>query len=264
MTSFPWENLKAETLRSVCKDLGADSTTKRNRDAMVAFLKDVETRGLASVFSSHEGPPATKTAAVAIPADASPATVSLPHDGAPEDIEMNFGLGEEPTCGCEHGWLSPRTKFVLKVTAGVAQDLVRDTGELAGEYGHVGATYLANYMSADLLPRGKKAAGDWVEGFSMLFEIISQVFEDGKIPTADEVDKALELANRSQLKLFTAYAKKGAGCEDALEALVRGAKSDWEGEDFKDTYCEEEEWNALPTCAKHDFDWNLAIDMLAG
>jgi hypothetical protein len=37
-TAFPWTKLKAETLRSVCRDLGAGATTRRNRDGMIAFL----------------------------------------------------------------------------------------------------------------------------------------------------------------------------------------------------------------------------------
>ena len=45
MPPFPWHSLKAETLRTICKELGASSITKGKRDDMVLFLRDVETLG---------------------------------------------------------------------------------------------------------------------------------------------------------------------------------------------------------------------------
>ena len=45
MAPFPWESLKAETLRSICKDIGISLGTKRKREDMIASLKEVETRG---------------------------------------------------------------------------------------------------------------------------------------------------------------------------------------------------------------------------
>jgi hypothetical protein len=45
MSSFPWDTLKAETLRSMCKDLGAGPVVKRNKENMVSFLEDIEKRG---------------------------------------------------------------------------------------------------------------------------------------------------------------------------------------------------------------------------
>jgi hypothetical protein len=153
----------------------------------------------------------------------------------------------------------------LVVTAGVAQDLIRDTGDLAGVYGYVGPTYLAEYMPANVLPRGKKAAAQWVEGFGMLFEVISEIFDAGMVPTPDELEQMLALAkNKKRQKLLRYYAINGASNEDVLEALVMGAKYDWEEGEFKDTYCEDEEqWDELPTCATHDFDWDTALDVLA-
>ena len=41
MASFPWDQLKAETLRLVCKDLGAGSAIKRNRESMISFLINI-------------------------------------------------------------------------------------------------------------------------------------------------------------------------------------------------------------------------------
>jgi hypothetical protein len=45
MSSFPWDTVKAETLRSMCKDLGAGPAVKRNREDMVLFLEDIMKRG---------------------------------------------------------------------------------------------------------------------------------------------------------------------------------------------------------------------------
>lgn len=45
MSSFTWQSLKAETLRAVCRDLGAGPAIKRKRDDMISFLKDVDNLG---------------------------------------------------------------------------------------------------------------------------------------------------------------------------------------------------------------------------
>lgn len=45
MSAFPFHELKAETLRLMCKDLGAGAGVRRKREDMIAFLKDVEKRG---------------------------------------------------------------------------------------------------------------------------------------------------------------------------------------------------------------------------
>ena len=154
---------------------------------------------------------------------------------------------------------------LLPATAGLAIDLVRDTGELAGEYGHVGATFLSNHIHPRYLPRGKKSAAAWVDGFAMLFGVIHEIFDAGRVPTADELVQTLSLTkDKNQKKLLRAYAKNGAGSEEVLGALVKGAKYDWEEGDFEDTYSGSTEWDTLPTCAKHDFDWSLAEDVLTG
>lgn len=48
--TFPWEILKAESLRTVCRDVGHIG---RTRDAMVDFLKTVETLGRMLAFPIH-------------------------------------------------------------------------------------------------------------------------------------------------------------------------------------------------------------------
>lgn len=45
--TFPWEKLKAESLRTVCRDVGHIG---RTRDAMIGFLKTVETLGCLLAF----------------------------------------------------------------------------------------------------------------------------------------------------------------------------------------------------------------------
>ena len=59
-----------------------------------------------------------------------------------------------------------------------------------------------------------------------------------------------------------AYGKQGAGLDSVLEALVFGAKEEWEQNDFKAMHCYGKEWHAIPTCMEHDLDWSLAVDML--
>ncbi|KII84795.1 hypothetical protein PLICRDRAFT_57315 [Plicaturopsis crispa FD-325 SS-3] len=47
---LPLELLKAETLRSICQDLGAGKNLPRNRGDMIAFLEDVDAQGLDSAL----------------------------------------------------------------------------------------------------------------------------------------------------------------------------------------------------------------------
>jgi hypothetical protein len=138
---------------------------------------------------------------------------------------------------------------------------VLDTGELAAEFGHVGGVYLAHHIPSDQLPRGKKAAALWVEGFSAIFGVIHEIFKAGDIPCTPTLLEALRKLPKKKLKLVQAYEKPGTEIGSALEALVQGAKEEWKGE-FADTHCDAD-WDALPVCAKHDFDWILAADMLA-
>ncbi|KAN0118828.1 hypothetical protein V8E52_004600 [Russula decolorans] len=44
-SKIPWDKLKADTLRAICRDLGANPG-KRKREGMLEFLRAVETTGL--------------------------------------------------------------------------------------------------------------------------------------------------------------------------------------------------------------------------
>ncbi|THH13159.1 hypothetical protein EW146_g7030 [Bondarzewia mesenterica] len=52
-SKIPWDMLKADTLRLVCRDLGA-TPGKRKRDDMIDFLKKVETHGLETAIAEME------------------------------------------------------------------------------------------------------------------------------------------------------------------------------------------------------------------
>lgn len=133
---------------------------------------------------------------------------------------------------------------------------------MAEEFGHAGGVYLADYIPEHQIPRGKSIVL-WIEGFAMIFGIIYNMFEAGTIPTSDALERALSQLPKDKQKLVKAYGKRGAEAHSVLEALVYGAKEEWENNEFEATYCEEE-WDALPTCAKHDLNWTLAEDMLIG
>ncbi|KAJ6463226.1 hypothetical protein C8R47DRAFT_81832 [Mycena vitilis] len=268
-SEFSWDSLRAATLRSMCRDVGGTAGDLRTSAAMIEFLRDVENRDATAETPEARtnravGPVSSITENADVANDETPAasTGASSADELAADMQYSMNFGDEPTCACQDGWLSPRTKFVLKVTAEVAQDLVRDTGEFAGEYGHVGATYLTDHIPAEYLPRGKAAAAKWVEAFEMVFEVIADMFDAGSIPHAYEVEQTLALPeNKKKAQLFAAYTKWGGGAENALVALVEGAKHAWEEEEFEDTHGDEK-WNALPTCTEHDFDWDLVTDGL--
>ncbi|KAJ7281912.1 hypothetical protein C8J57DRAFT_1298869 [Mycena rebaudengoi] len=211
MPSFPWESLKAETMRNVCKDLGASATTRRNRDGMIAFLQDVEKRGCRPSTTARANDSSRVWISFIVPA-ADPLPVlkagsaaraepveAMAIDAEPDAMAISHSLdsdkpagGPDSTCKCQDG-ISPRTKVVLKTIAGLAQDLIPATGELAAEYGRIGAVYLTDGFHKESLPTGKNAAPQWVEGFTLMFKIVSEIFDTGRIPTAAELDKTLEL-----------------------------------------------------------------------
>ena len=136
---------------------------------------------------------------------------------------------------------------------------------MAAEVGYVGRVYMTDDIPRGNLPRGKKSAALWVEGFATIFRVIHEMFEAGRIPTPDALLDTLGKLPKHQQKLINAYSKKGAEVHYALEALVLQAKTEWEDE-FEAEYCDDGDlgWDKLPVCAKHDFDWALAMDMLVG
>ena len=48
----------------------------------------------------------------------------------------------------------------------------------------------------------------------------------------------------------------------ALEALLGSAQNDWERRSAQEKAEMEEEYERLPICPVHDFDWSYARDML--
>ncbi|KIM72833.1 hypothetical protein PILCRDRAFT_736748 [Piloderma croceum F 1598] len=122
MLSFPWDKLKAETLRTMCKDLGAGPAIKRTKEDMVQFLKNIENRGLTAV--SQEGGVISKTATIASgdaidEAKSTKPVAKLPTPSSTEEIHdmdtatSDSDMGSESSCHCQEGWLSPRMKFIL-------------------------------------------------------------------------------------------------------------------------------------------------------
>jgi hypothetical protein len=135
---------------------------------------------------------------------------------------------------------------------------------MAEENGHAGGVYLAQHIPANQLPRGKKSVVQWMEGFATIFGVIHKMFEAGEIPAADALERALGQLPKDKQKFIKAYGKQGAGVDSVLEALIYGAKEEWEHNDFEATHCDGGEWDALPACAEHDLDWTMAEDILIG
>ncbi|KAJ6567404.1 hypothetical protein DFH09DRAFT_1471684 [Mycena vulgaris] len=261
MSTFPWENVKAETLRSVCKDLGAASGVKRNRERMITFLKDLEQGGSATV----DGESSSEMLETPDTIQAATILASLQSTGSddmdPEtssDADMDSDSDTACVNGCQQGWLSPRLKFILQTTAVIAHDMVRDSGDLAIEFADAGHVYLAEYIPSEDLPRDKQDIAQWIQGFAMIFKVISEIFEAGRIPNVSQVEQTL-VGDEAKLKFYQMYAMKGADCRSVLEALVCGAREDWESGHFRAAHCDSKpEWEALPLCAEHDVDWLMA------
>jgi hypothetical protein len=148
------------------------------------------------------------------------------------------------------------------VVAAVASDLVLDTGDMAIECGHTGGVYMADYIPHQN-PRNRRSVALWIEGFATIFKIIHNMFKAGDIPTISNLEGALAKLPKDERKLIEAYEKQDAEVESVLEALTSEAKLQWEEDDFEATHCGED-WDELPECPKHDFNWSLAREMLVG
>jgi hypothetical protein len=89
------------------------------------------------------------------------------------------------------------------------------------------------------------------------------MFEAGEIPCTPALTKALGKLPKIKLKPVRAY-EKSSSIDCAIYVFVQGVVEEWEG-DFEDAHCDTDSgWDALPVCAKHDFDWFLVEDMLGG
>lgn len=105
----------------------------------------------------------------------------------------------------------------------------------------------------------------WIDAYAFIFKVISVMFKQGNIPTADALERALgQLSSKDMQKLVTAYGKQGAKLNSVLKAVVCTSKTEWEEEDFEAIHCHSKEWDALPACAEHDLNWALAEKMLTG
>ncbi|KAJ3517890.1 hypothetical protein NMY22_g13867 [Coprinellus aureogranulatus] len=76
-SKIPWEDVDANTLRTVCREIGGSSTVRLNKQGMISFLGDVERFGvetaLENVSNSDEPPKSSKTPK---PAKSTPFTTS--------------------------------------------------------------------------------------------------------------------------------------------------------------------------------------------
>lgn len=156
----------------------------------------------------------------------------------------------------------------MTAVASLASGLIIDTGEFAEEFGHAGGVYLSHFIPAESIPNGKKSVVAWIEGFSYMFTVIRELFEKGEIPTFDKLTETLNNLPKDKKKLVKAYGKAGANVENILEALIGGAKHEWEDGDFQVSFCDcdwddsiDPKWDDLPTCKKHDLDWTLMADL---
>jgi hypothetical protein len=85
----------------------------------------------------------------------------------------------------------------------------------------------------------------WAKGFSMIFQVIHNLFEEGIIPTAGELEWVLSKLPNNKQKLFEAYNQEGAQVDFVLKALVYGARDEWEDNDFEGAHCDSGRWDAL-------------------
>ncbi|KAF8064399.1 hypothetical protein FPV67DRAFT_1782666 [Lyophyllum atratum] len=269
MPSFPWDVLKAETLRTVCKDLGASAATRRKREGMVSFLQDVEARGLTAVLQEGKtviatddpGEPVATRIKEAVTMRLPPAQLEKLHE---EEVTSTSMIEDEGgSCKCQERWLSPRMRYILMTIAGVASDIILDTGDMDAEEGHIGCTYLSQYIPRDQIPDGQEAVTLWIKGFAAIFSVIYKIFKAKKIPTLTAIEHSLSRLKGDQQKALEVF-RDYTDMDLVIEALVYGAKEEWTGDEFLDTYDSyANEWDALSACAEHDLNWTTALVMLS-
>jgi len=87
-SKIPWDKLKADTLRAICRDFGANPG-KRKREGMLEFLRAVETTGLdealkLNIEDKEESSPRRPSGKRARPAEEQPAGGAASGDPASE------------------------------------------------------------------------------------------------------------------------------------------------------------------------------------
>jgi len=87
-SKIPWDKLKADTLRAICRDFGANPG-KRKREGMLEFLRAVETTDLdealkLNIEDKEESSPRRPSGKRARPAEEQPAGAAPPAESAPE------------------------------------------------------------------------------------------------------------------------------------------------------------------------------------
>ncbi|KAK7061266.1 hypothetical protein R3P38DRAFT_2757767 [Favolaschia claudopus] len=286
MSSFPWDKLKVPTLRSVCKDIKAPASVSTGSKArMITFLEGVTKTGPVIPTPSADGEKKTTQTrlvmdAVVMPArQRQPPAVSQPLPPAKraldqpqlEDVNMpgpssalTFGLDfddDEPKCahGCQNGWLSRRTKFVLKVTASYSIDIDRESDGCYIAFTHFPAEYRLKKYEAR-------------EGLYVILRAVLDILKEGKVPHVTGVEALVDRViskDKKKAKFYKAYVKTGASVDDALEALVFRTRDNRQPGD-EEAECSDEilaelygnKWESLPTCPTHDYDWEEVLDAL--
>ena len=111
--------------------------------------------------------------------------------------------------------------------------------------GHVEDVNFAKYILREELPHGKRSIVLWAKGFSMIFQAIHNLFEEGIILTAGELEWVLSKLPNNKQQFFEAYNQDEVEVDFVLKALVYGARDEWEDNDFEGAHCDSGRWDAL-------------------
>jgi hypothetical protein len=127
------------------------------------------------------------------------------------------------------GWLSPRMREMLKITAEIQGDQLLQEGDFYE---------IERYIPTEMRQRDFPAY--FTKGLGIVFETVARLLEAGRVPTVDRI-KSSALQSTSGSQHFTRMMEAGGKVEFALDALFHITEKvlvdgdcGWEYETFKD------------------------------
>jgi hypothetical protein len=155
---------------------------------------------------------------------------------APEEIDiipkyqsMTLLMDQTLRTHLNEGWLSPRMRELLKITAEIEGDQLLQEGDF--------------YEIEPFIPTEMKQRDfpeDFIDGLGIVFETIARLLEAGRVPTVDRIQRSA-LQSTSGAHHFKRMLEAGGKVEFALDALFNitekllvAGDCGWEYEDFKE------------------------------
>lgn len=155
--------------------------------------------------------------------------------------------------------------------AGIASDMVVDMCE-----SHHDHFFMAEKFPYHIIPQGEEnyeQRRSFVLGLNIIMNAVMRVIRAGGHPDVPGVIYELQemdsvnakfMNGEATIKNYDFYVECGGNLDYALEALVDKTEGDWENGCLRGIVEDDEVYQKLPKCEKHDLNWETAKDVMLG